>query len=591
MQTDSKASTPVSGRRIAQQFAPYRWRLALVGSLVGCTAAVSLVYPFLVREIIDVALPENRRGLLTVLALAMIAVSIARGLLSVWQIYASTQVGQFVMHDLRTRVYTHLQRQSLRFFIDTPAGELQSRIANDIGGMQDTVTTVGTTMVSNFAMIVAVVIAMFALDWRLALASMIMMPVFIVVARNVGGERRRITARKQRQLASMSAIVEESLSVSGFLLGRTMGRSDSLTAAFAEESRKLTWLEVQANTSGRWRQSSAQIVMSCIPAGIYWVTGLSAADGASTISIGTLVAFTTLQASLFGPSIQFLDVSLQMNSSLELFGRVFECLDLPLEIRESEQAVRPATFRGDLQFDAVEFSYAGSESSWKLVGVDLSVSAGRSLAIVGESGSGKTTLGYLIPRLYDVTSGAILIDGVDVRQLAFESLAAAVGVVSQDAYVFYGTVADNLRFAKPDATDEELMSAASAAQIHDDIVALDAGYDTMVGQRGHRFSGGETQRLALARVILRDPPILVLDEATSALDTQTERAVQQAIAQLSAGRTTITIAHRLSTIRDCDEIVVMASGAIVERGTHEELLARGGRYASLVNRDAKAVAA
>lgn len=591
MQTDSKASTPVSGRRIAQQFAPYRWRLALVGSLVGCTAAVSLVYPFLVREIIDVALPENLRGLLTVLALAMIAVSIARGLLSVWQIYASTQVGQFVMHDLRTRVYTHLQRQSLRFFIDTPAGELQSRIANDIGGMQDTVTTVGTTMVSNLAMIVAVVIAMFALDWRLALASMIMMPVFIVVARNVGGERRRITARKQRQLASMSAIVEESLSVSGFLLGRTMGRSDSLTAAFAEESRKLTWLEVQANTSGRWRQSSAQIVMSCIPAGIYWVTGLSAADGASTISIGTLVAFTTLQASLFGPAIQFLDVSLQMNSSLELFGRVFECLDLPLEIRESEQAVRPATFRGDLQFDAVEFSYAGSESSWKLVGVDLSVSAGRSLAIVGESGSGKTTLGYLIPRLYDVTSGAILIDGVDVRQLAFESLAAAVGVVSQDAYLFYGTVADNLRFAKPDATDEELMSAASARADPRRHRRAGRGLRHDGGPARHRFSGGETQRLALARVILRDPPILVLDEATSALDTQTERAVQQAIAQLSAGRTTITIAHRLSTIRDCDEIVVMASGAIVERGTHEELLARGGRYASLVNRDAKAVAA
>jgi ATP-binding cassette subfamily B protein len=584
------ANTRVPIRRILRLFRPYRWSLLFVAVLVGASSLVSLVNPFLIRAVIDVALPQGRLGLLAVLAIGMIVVSIANSSFSVSQTYVSTKVGQRVMHDLRTSVYSHLQRMSLAFFTRTRTGEVQSRIANDIGGMQSTVTTTATTLVSNLTTVIATIIAMIVLDWRLTIASLIMMPAFVWVSRRVGTERRRITRDRQRQLAVISSIVQESLSVSGILLGHTMGRSRSLADSFAGESDKLSDLEVRSSMAGRWRQSTIQIVMSSMPAVIYWVTGLTGHGDRMAISIGTLVAFTTLQQALFRPMVQLLSVGVDMQSSLELFGRIFEYLDLPVDIAEPAHPVTIGKVSGEVRLDDVGFSYAGADRP-TLSGIDVTVSAGHSLAIVGETGSGKTTLSYLIPRLYDVTDGRVLIDGIDVRDMSFDALTAVVGMVSQETYLFHASVADNLRFAKPDATDAELVAAAKIAQIHDHLESLPDGYDTIVGERGYRFSGGEKQRLAIARAVLRDPPILVLDEATSALDTQTEQAVQEAIDALSAGRTTITIAHRLSTIRDADEILVLDDGQIAERGRHDELLALGGSYAALVNRDSELVTA
>jgi ATP-binding cassette subfamily B protein len=588
LSTDSNPRVPI--RRVLSLFRPYRWNLLFVAFLVGASSLVSLVNPFLIRGIIDTALPQGRVGLLAILAVAMIVVAGANSCFSVSQTYVSTKVGQRVMHDLRTSVYTHLQRMSLAFFTRTRTGEVQSRIANDIGGMQDTVTTTATTLVSNGTTVVATFIAMTVLDWKLTIASAVMLPVFVWISRHVGGERRRITRNRQKKLAVITSIVQESLSVSGILLGHTMGRARELTEDFARESKELSELEISSSMAGRWRQNIIQIVMSSMPAVIYLVTGMTGStgthgDGHMAISIGTLVAYTTLQSSLFRPAVQLLQTGVTMQTSLELFGRIFEYLDLPVDIAEPEHPAELGTIRGEVALKNVGFSYANAPRP-TLRDINVTVPAGRRLAIVGETGSGKTTLSYLIPRLYDASEGSVTIDGTDIRDLSFDDLAKAIGVVSQETYLFHASVADNLRFAKPDATDEELTEAATIAQIHDHIASLPNGYDTLVGERGYRFSGGEKQRLAIARAVLRDPPVLVLDEATSALDTQTEQAVQRAIDALSQGRTTITIAHRLSTIRDADEILVLDHGEIAERGTHDELLALGGRYAALVSRDA-----
>ncbi|MZF88974.1 ABC transporter ATP-binding protein [Streptomyces sp. SID5643] len=577
---------PRQVRRILGLFRPYRGRLAIVGLLVAAASLVSVATPFLLKEILDVAIPQGRTGLLSLLALGMILSAVLTSVFGVLQTLISTTVGQRVMHDLRTAVYGRLQRMSLAFFTRTRTGEVQSRIANDIGGMQATVTSTATSLVSNVTSVVATVVAMLALDWRLTVVSLLLLPVFVWISRRVGNERRKITTQRQKQMAAMAATVTESLSVSGILLGRTMGRSDSLTKSFSEESEQLVDLEVRSNMAGRWRMAVITIVMAALPAVIYWTAGMALQLGGPEVSIGTIVAFVSLQQGLFRPAVSLLSTGVQIQSSLALFQRIFEYLDLPVDITERPDPVRLDRIKGEIRFDDVSFGYDGKDGP-VLDGIDLTVPAGGSLAIVGPTGAGKSTLGYLVPRLYDVTGGRVTLDGVDVRDLDFDTLARAVGVVSQETYLFHASVADNLRFAKPDATDEELRTAAEAAQIHDHIAALPDGYDTVVGERGHRFSGGEKQRLAIARTILRDPPVLILDEATSALDTRTEAAVQDAIDALSVNRTTLTIAHRLSTVRGADQIVVLDAGRAVERGTHEELLEEGGRYAALVRRDAQ----
>ncbi|MEU6403332.1 ABC transporter ATP-binding protein [Streptomyces sp. NPDC046985] len=580
------AEQPWQVRRILKLFRPYRARLAIVGLLVGAASLVSVATPFLLKEILDVAIPRGRTGLLTLLAAGMILSAVLNSVFGVLQTLISTTVGQRVMHDLRTAVYGRLQRMSLAFFTRTRTGEVQSRIANDIGGMQATVTSTATSLVSNLTSVVATIVAMVALDWRLTIVSLLLLPVFVWISRRVGDERRRITTQRQKQMAAMAATVTESLSVSGILLGRTMGRSDSLTGSFAEESERLVGLEVRSNMAGRWRMAVITVVMAAMPAVIYWTAGVALQLGGPRVSLGTVVAFVSLQQGLFRPTVSLLSTGVQIQTSLALFQRIFEYLDLPIDITERERPVRLERVKGEVRFENVEFRYDGKGGP-VLDGIDVTVPAGGSLAVVGPTGAGKSTLGYLVPRLYDVTGGRVTLDGVDVRDLDFDTLARAVGVVSQETYLFHASVADNLRFAKPDATDEELRQAAEAAQIHDHIAALPDGYDTVVGERGHRFSGGEKQRLAIARTILRDPPVLILDEATSALDTRTEAAVQQAIDALSADRTTLTIAHRLSTVRGADQIVVLDSGRVAEQGAHQELLERDGRYAALVRRDAQ----
>lgn len=586
-------------------FAPYRGRLLLIGLAILITSALGVVTPFLTQRVFDDALfvPGGPRlGLLTGLVGAMIAIAVVSAAIGIGQTYLTTALGNEVMQSLRDRLFAHLQRMHLGFFTSTRTGSIQSRLDNDVGGVQSVVTDTASSILGNVVTVVASVVAMLALSWQLSLVAFVLLPVFVVLQVRVGRVRRRIAASTQSSLSDMSAITQETLSVSGVLLAKVFGRQDHEIARYSEENRRQTALQVRQTMSGQSFFAVVTGFFALIPAVVYLVAGLLAAGGSAGLSAGTLVAFTTLQTRLLFPIVNLLRVSLDVQTSLALFRRIFEYLDLTPALRESPTA-RPlakAEARGEVEFTGVWFRYPGEDGSahlgadgapaptgdptpapWALEDLSLRIAPGQLAAVVGPSGAGKTTLSSLVPRLYDVDAGAVLLDGTDVRELTMASLPDLVGMVTQESYLFHASIAENLRYAAPHATDAQLRAAAQAANIAERIESLPDGYDAMVGERGYRLSGGEKQRVAIARVILSDPRILVLDEATSALDTTSERLVQQALETVMAGRTTIAIAHRLSTILSADVIFALDSGRLVEHGTHDELLDRGGLYAQL----------
>jgi len=568
------AESPVSWRRVGALFAPFRGRVSVVMALIVASSVVALATPFLLRLVIDDALPHADVRLLLLAVGGMLGVTVVTAVLGVAQTWLSTTVGQAVLHRLRTDVFAHLQRQSLAFFTRTRGGEIQSRLTNDVAGMQSVVTTTATSVASNVTTAVATALAMVALSWRLSLLSLLVIPPAIWLTRRVALMRREVTARQQRRMADMLIQVDEGLSVSGVQLTKTLGASDAAAARFAETSRELVDLEVQSQLAGRWRMATMSIVFAAIPALIY-LAGFPATSGGMTI--GTLVAFTALQSGIFRPLMGLLDVGVSLVSSMALFSRIFGYLDLEIEVRAPEHPVPVDhdAVRGEIRLEGVSYRYPDTDRN-ALTDVDLVVPAGTSLALVGQ-----TTLAGLVARLRDPSIGRVTVDGMDLRDLSFADLSRIVGVVSQETYLLHASIRDNLLHAKADATDDELWLVLESAQIADLVATLPGGLDTVVGARGLRFSGGEKQRFAIARTLLRDPRVLILDEATSALDNETERELQAALAVVTRGRTTVTIAHRLSTIESSDQIAVLFGGQVVETGTHTELVAAVGRYARL----------
>lgn len=586
-------------KRVGAMFGPYRSQLVLTAVLVLATSAASVVPPLLVQRIFDHALfPSNGAGgaappqlrLLAGLVALMIGIFLASAGLSVWQTWVTSSVGNRVTGDLRVTLFDRLQRMELAFFTRTKTGVIQSRLQNDVGGVAGVLTTFVSSIVGNTATVLASLVAMIVLDWRLTLLAVVLMPALVVAQRRVGLVRQRIAAKTQESLSEMTSITQETLSVSGILLSKVYNRRAFESDRYAAENRTLIRLQVQQAMSGQWFFGLVTVIMSSVPAFIYLAAGwlLSGGEqaGGGAITAGTIVAFTTIQARLLFPLMSLMRVALEVQTSRALFARIFEYLDLVPAIADSPTAV-PASHApgpvGAIEFRSVTFRYPDASQDVRptLDAVSFAAKPGEKHAFVGPSGAGKTTIVYLAARLHEASGGSVLFSGADVRELTQESVVDQVGVVTQETYLFHATIAENLRYARPEATDDELVSACRAANIHDTIVSFEHGYETLVGERGYRLSGGEKQRIAIARVLLKDPPVLLLDEATSALDTVSERLVQEALDTASRGRTTLVVAHRLSTVTDADVIHVVDGGRIVESGTHGVLMAAGGLYAAL----------
>ena len=604
---DSPAARRVAARA-AGSFRPYLLQVIGVALLIVVTAGLGVVNPVLLRSVFDDALfPPGGSvniNLLWILSGVMIAVTVIAGALGIVQVWATNLVGQSVMRDLRDRLYAHLQRQSLGFFTATRTGEIQSRIANDVGGVRYVVTDTLSAILSNAVTFLSTLVAMAILSWELTVVSVIAIPVFAVMSRWVGERRRDVTEREQEAAAEVTAITQETLSISGIMLSKLFGRQGHEIERFHKQNRRMATLAVRRQMTGQAFFTVMQIFFSVAPVAVYLIAGyLLTGSGELGMTSGTLIAFVTLQFRLYFPIVTLMENSVEIQSSMAMFERIFRYLDIEpdIEDRSDAVAVDPHAVRGHVVFDSVRLTYARDPNArtdptaqdeapvpdanparrWALDDVSFEVRPGRLAAIVGPSGAGKSSISYLISRLYDPSEGAVKIDGIDVRDMRLDSLAGAIGYVTQDSYLFHASLRDNLLYAKLDATQDEIESAARAAHVHDWIQTLPDGYDTIVGERGYRLSGGERQRIAIARVILRDPRILILDEATSALDTVSERQVQAALDPLMRGRTTIAIAHRLSTIMSADVIFVVAQGKVVERGSHAQLLTRGGIYAGL----------
>ncbi|MFD3443074.1 ABC transporter ATP-binding protein [Microbacteriaceae bacterium 4G12] len=576
--------------RIVGLFAPHRTPLILTAVLVIVAAGLSVVPPLLTQRAFDEGLfPTDgggpQLGRLTELVVLMIVVYVVSTLLGVWQTFLTSTVGNRVMGALRVRMFTHLQSMELAFFTRTKTGVIQSRLANDVGGVASVLTNTVSSVLGNTVTVLAAFVAMLLLNWQLTIVALVLMPLLVIAQRRVGQVRARIATKTQESLSDMTAITQETLSVSGILLSKSFNRQSTETARYADENQNQIRLQVQQQMSGQWFFAMVSIFLASIPAIVYLAAGMLLVNGATGITAGTIVAFTTVQARLLFPLMALLRVALDLQTSGALFARIFEYLDLKPAITDRPTAVPVPTTRelGRVRFEDVVFRYpdAADDSRPTLDHVSLDIAPGSFVAFVGPSGAGKTTVSYLIPRFYDVAAGRVMFAGVDVRDLSHESLLGHIGIVSQETYLFHASIADNLRYAKPDATLEELVAAATAANIHATIASFPEGYETIVGERGYRLSGGEKQRIAIARVLLKDPAVLILDEATSALDAISERVVQKALDAAAHGRTTVSIAHRLSTVVDADVIFVVDGGRIVERGTHDELLAAGGTYSHL----------
>ncbi len=582
-------------RRISELFAPHKAALATTVVLVLIGAALSVIPPLLTQRAFDDGLfPVGADGeatggpnlpVLATLVLAMIAVFIIAALLGVWQTWLTATIGNKVMGALRVRLFTHLQSMELSFFTRTKTGVIQSRLQNDVGGVASVLTNTVSSVLGNTVTVISAFVAMLLLNWQLTAIALVLMPIMVLAQRRVGQVRARLAGKTQESLSEMTAITQETLSVSGILLSKSFTRQQSEIGRYADENQNQIRLQVKQQMTGQWFFAMVNIFMSSIPAIVYLAAGWLITGGLADVTAGTIVAFTTVQARLLFPLMGLMRVALDLQTSSALFARIFEYLDLKPSITDAPDArdVTNGPALGRVEFDDVTFRYPDADGDGRptLDGVSFVIEPGQYAAFVGPSGAGKTTVSYLVPRLYEASGGSVRFAGDDVRELRQESLISNIGIVSQETYLFHATIAENLRYAKPDASDAELEAAARAANIHETIASFPDGYDTVVGERGYRLSGGEKQRIAIARVLLKDPAVLVLDEATSALDTISERVVQQALDDASRGRTTIAIAHRLSTVVAADVIFVIVAGRIVERGTHAELVANGGVYASL----------